>query len=113
MNGVLMNKHKLLLLLGMISLGAEQAMAQQQVPEEAVDAEKLPPVRDQIVVKDAETGLNVTEIRYKNRLDEVIVEHGEGGVREYYDFDDARTMHNDGSITERGLLRKWRLGRKN
>ena len=64
---------------------------------------------EEVVENGEKTGLSVTEIRYKNRLDEVIVEH-ESGLREYYEFDDSRTVHQDGSISERGNLRKWRIG---
>ena len=100
-----------LILFTWLMLGAGlPAMAQQAENEQQGDETQSADSSEQA---DADAGLTVTEIRYKNRLDEVIIEHGESGVREYYDIDDSRTFHQEGSISERGNLRKWRFGGDN
>lgn len=58
------------------------------------------------------SGLLVEEIRIQNRLDRVVIQHGENGLSEYYDLRNSSEVYQDGGITERGLMRRWQLGRK-
>ena len=78
-------------------------------PAVATDQQKASASDDQLVNP---SGLLVEEIRIQNRLDRVVIQHGENGLSEYYDLRDSSEVYQDGGITERGLMRRWQLGRK-
>lgn len=75
----------------------------------ATDQQKASASDDQMVNPD---GLLVEEIRIQNRLDRVVIQHGEDGLSEYYDLRGASEVYQDGGFAERGLMRRWQLGRK-
>jgi len=59
---------------------------------------------------DEQTGLQVEERRFDNRLDGVTVQHGDKGVKDYYNLSDPDVERRDGGIIEEGAMRTWRLG---
>ncbi len=75
---------------------------------------KVPPSLDQpertTKYDDGDTGLTVEETRYKDRLGNVTIQHGEDGIREYYDLTNTDEIYQDGGLIERGATRTWRLG---
>lgn len=106
-----MKKSVLILALGMIPFVFLHPVLAQTSEDPALenDAQKAPVADDNMV---DETGIKVKEIRIRNRLDQVIIQRGEGGLSEYYDFGGADEIYQDGSLTERGVLRQWRIGGK-
>lgn len=98
-------------LLGGVSLlfssaGMAQSTAQPSTEKEQQDAT----VADDQSLNS--NGLLVEEIRIQNRLDQVIIQHGENGLSEYYDLRGSSEVYQDGGFAERGLMRRWQLGRK-
>ena len=89
-------------------------MAQTTDTTETQSGLKVPPSLDQpertIKVNDDDTGLTVEETRYKDRLGNVTIQHGEDGIREYYDLTNTDEIYQDGGLIERGATRTWRLG---
>ena len=91
---------------------------------EAQSGLKVPPSLDQpqsqpqpqplpeLTVKENDdgTGLTVEELRFNDRLGEVTIQHGEGGIREYYDMNRNDEIYQDGSLIDHGAMRSWRLG---
>lgn len=76
---------------------------------------KVPPSLDQpgraMEYNDDDTGLMVEELRYKDRLGKVTIQHGDDGIREYYDLQsNYDEIYQDGELIERGVPRTWRLG---
>lgn len=75
---------------------------------------KVPPSLDQperaIKYDEDGTGLTVEELRYKDRLGKVTIQHGDGGIRDYYDLNSSDEIYQDGGLIERGTTRSWRLG---
>ena len=60
--------------------------------------------------QDAQTGLQVEERRYDNRLDGVTVQRQNGNVQDYYNLADPDVERRDGGILESGAMRTWRFG---
>lgn len=58
------------------------------------------------------SAITVEEIRIRNRLDRVILQHGENGPSEYYEMGNAKQIFSDGGLTERGVMRRWHFGDK-
>lgn len=92
-------------------------MAQTTEVTEATETQsglKVPPSLDQpertTKYNDGDTGLTVEETRYKDRLGNVTIQHGEDGIREYYDLTNTDEIYQDGGLIERGATRTWRLG---
>lgn len=69
-----------------------------------------PKFEDVTIPIDNESGLQVEERRYENRLDGVTVEHQNTGLRDYYNFSDPDIERRDGGIVEGSAMRTWRLG---
>lgn len=66
---------------------------------------------DDTGLMDDDTGLMVEELRYKDRLGKVTIQHGDDGIREYYDLQsNYDEIYQDGELIERGVPRTWRLG---
>lgn len=75
---------------------------------------KVPPSLDRpervTIQNDGGTGLTVEELRYKDRLGKVTIQHGDDGIREYYDLTNTDEIYQDGELLDRGAMRSWRLG---
>ena len=94
-------------LLGLLFCSAVYAQSDQPVSEL-----EPPPnvVEDTARKQNNESGLDVEERRYENRLDGVTVRHEDSSVVDYYDLSDPDIQRREGGIQEGGALRSWRLG---
>jgi len=107
-----MESSKFSLIGGVILLAvAAQSVAQSTGSVAGSKQLKVPSDMDQPqAVPDSGTGLQVEELRYKDRLGSVTVEHGDTGVRDYYDLNRSNEIYQDGGMTEQRAMRTWRLG---
>jgi len=102
-----MKNNNAALMTGMIlTLLSLQGVAQTSGKALKVPAEMDNPAQ----AADSDTGLRVEEVRSKDRLNTVVIEHEASGVREYYNMDNDDEIYQDGGLIERGASRSWRLG---
>lgn len=89
-------------------------MAQTSETQSESSGVKVPASLDQpervVMPNDGGTGLTVEELRYKDRLGQVTIQHGDDGIRDYYDMTNSDEIYQDGGLVDRGATRYWRLG---
>jgi len=107
-----MSKRKAILVAGVMSTIWCASVVAQTAQAPVPEGEAPPPPRFEEVTtpRDLESGLQVEERRYENRLDGVTVEHQQSGLREYYNLNDPDIERRDGGIAEGSAMRTWRLG---
>ena len=107
-----MKKPRLSLIGGVILLAVSaQSVAQNDGSAANPKQLKVPSDMDQPkAMPDSDTGLQVEELRYKDRLGSVSVEHGDTGVRDYYDLNRTDEIYQVGGMMEQSAMRTWRLG---
>ncbi len=106
-----MKKSKLNLIAGVVFLLAVPLVYAQTTPSSTVDEDTQSAAPAEGQSADS-TGLTVEEVRIRDRLDRVVIQHGDDGLSEYYEFNDRDDIYQDGSLTERGVMRQWRIGGK-
>ena len=104
-----MNKSRSRLAVGVVSLIASfSLMAQSEQPDNQVPPP--PKFEGSALSKDQQSGMDVEERRFENRLDGVTIQHSGKGPTDYYNLSDPDIERRDGGIAERSAMRTWRLG---